>query len=272
MPVTDTPNVSAKPSPPLFRRFDRYGELNRYDLLKVIALVTMVIDHLGFYFWYDSLWMRAIGRMAFPLFLFLVGYSKSWTIHYDLLCCAIFLIALSAVTHHAIFPLNILVTIIFTRMLMEWITATTLSSKKLWLIFIVCAVLVSRTMVLVDYGALAILFALCGYLHREKPASNLTIVYIESTLLLEGVLEYTTFKFHGLTTYIMIIVLVIDMILMNTFKIGALKVQAWPVSLRCIVQWLSRNTLVLYTLHIAVFMVITRVFGHHAGLAHFRWR
>ncbi|MGL5295403.1 MAG: TraX family protein [Culicoidibacterales bacterium] len=46
--------------------------------LKVIALLTMTIDHIG-YFLEGPLWMRAIGRIAFVLFAFTVaeGYVKT---------------------------------------------------------------------------------------------------------------------------------------------------------------------------------------------------
>lgn len=46
--------------------------------LKLIAVITMTIDHIG-YFLGGPLWMRAIGRIAFVLFAFVVaeGFSKT---------------------------------------------------------------------------------------------------------------------------------------------------------------------------------------------------
>ncbi|MCQ2570814.1 MAG: conjugal transfer protein TraX [Candidatus Saccharibacteria bacterium] len=41
-------------------------------VLQIIAIVTMVIDHVGCYFFPEQLWLRAIGRMAFPIFAFLL--------------------------------------------------------------------------------------------------------------------------------------------------------------------------------------------------------
>jgi hypothetical protein len=77
-----------------------HAPLNRYDILKVIAIVLMVIDHLTIFFledravgqpWlgsmfggsmegYDSLAQvgRAIGRWSLPLFVFLVGYRDKF--------------------------------------------------------------------------------------------------------------------------------------------------------------------------------------------------
>ncbi|MEG1990246.1 MAG: TraX family protein, partial [Clostridia bacterium] len=49
--------------------------------LKIIAIVTMIIDHIGYYFYYllnDNIYLlcRIIGRISMPLFVFLLieGY------------------------------------------------------------------------------------------------------------------------------------------------------------------------------------------------------
>lgn len=41
-------------------------------ILKSIAMVTMLIDHIGFVFFPDQMIFRIIGRIAFPLFAFLI--------------------------------------------------------------------------------------------------------------------------------------------------------------------------------------------------------
>lgn len=37
--------------------------------LKLLAVVTMLIDHMGFTLFPHAVWMRAVGRLAFPHFL-----------------------------------------------------------------------------------------------------------------------------------------------------------------------------------------------------------
>jgi hypothetical protein len=49
------------------RRFD-FGR----ELLKIIAIVTMVIDHIGTILYPDLLFLNVIGRLAFPLFAYLI--------------------------------------------------------------------------------------------------------------------------------------------------------------------------------------------------------
>lgn len=41
--------------------------------LQLIAIITMLIDHLGLYLFGNPAWMRAIGRFAMPLFCFMLA-------------------------------------------------------------------------------------------------------------------------------------------------------------------------------------------------------
>ena len=44
------------------------------EMLKLIACVTMLIDHIGaVYFWPWKVWQRCVGRIAFPIFCFLLA-------------------------------------------------------------------------------------------------------------------------------------------------------------------------------------------------------
>ncbi|MBQ9620910.1 MAG: hypothetical protein IJR41_03110, partial [Atopobiaceae bacterium] len=38
--------------------------------LKLIAMASMVLDHVGDSFFPDQVWMRALGRIAMPIFAF----------------------------------------------------------------------------------------------------------------------------------------------------------------------------------------------------------
>lgn len=48
-------------------------------MLKVIAVLAMVMDHLGYLFFPDQEWMRAIGRLAMPIFGFAIARGFYYT-------------------------------------------------------------------------------------------------------------------------------------------------------------------------------------------------
>lgn len=41
-------------------------------VLKLIAASSMLIDHIGYLFFDDMQWLRIVGRLAFPIFAFLI--------------------------------------------------------------------------------------------------------------------------------------------------------------------------------------------------------
>lgn len=47
--------------------------------IKTLGILTMILDHLGFMFFTENIYLRLLGRLSFPLFAFqlAVGYSHS---------------------------------------------------------------------------------------------------------------------------------------------------------------------------------------------------
>ena len=49
------------------------------NALKGIAMVTMAIDHIGLVLFPQQIWMRIIGRLAFPIFAYLIAEGCRYT-------------------------------------------------------------------------------------------------------------------------------------------------------------------------------------------------
>ena len=49
------------------------------NMLKIFALVCMTIDHIGLYLMENSYPMRAIGRLAFPIFAYMIAEGCKYT-------------------------------------------------------------------------------------------------------------------------------------------------------------------------------------------------
>lgn len=49
------------------------------NVLKIIACISMLIDHAGLMFFPDLLWLRYVGRLAFPIFAFFISEGCRYT-------------------------------------------------------------------------------------------------------------------------------------------------------------------------------------------------
>ncbi len=54
-------------------RFDGFTNYH----LKLLAAATMVIDHIGVVFYPDQVWFRVVGRLSFPLFVWLLVQGEA---------------------------------------------------------------------------------------------------------------------------------------------------------------------------------------------------
>ena len=56
--------------------------MTRFDL-KILAIITMVIDHIGAFFFPHLIVLRILGRLSFPIFAWLVGTGAVKTKNID---------------------------------------------------------------------------------------------------------------------------------------------------------------------------------------------
>ncbi|MCR5387633.1 MAG: conjugal transfer protein TraX [Lachnospiraceae bacterium] len=57
---------------------DRFKVLTQFDL-KMIAVISMLIDHIGMVLFPHQMWLRGIGRLAFPIYCFLLTEGYKYT-------------------------------------------------------------------------------------------------------------------------------------------------------------------------------------------------
>lgn len=142
--------------------------LTSYDILKTVAVVLMVVDHIGAYYMPENLWLRLIGRMCVPMWFFLIGYARSRDISRPLWLGAAIVIASDFITGRYIFPLNILVTILMVRIVIDlYIKGTMKNTLLFWTGALVLTCLIVPSMTLMQYGTLGLLLAVFGWLIRN---------------------------------------------------------------------------------------------------------
>ena len=89
-------------------------ENKKNDTLKLIAIILMVVDHIGLVFFPKILAFRLIGRLSFPIFAYgiAIGYRYSKNINEYMLRLFIFSIVSQPVFHLITNGLNILFTLL----------------------------------------------------------------------------------------------------------------------------------------------------------------
>lgn len=144
-------------------------EVTHLDLIKSFAVIVMIIDHIGYYFFPEQEWFRAIGRIGFPVWFFMIGYALSRELPGKLLVGALVLLVANIGLDLPLLPLNALFTIILLRMLIDPFMDIVLRSRYIfWLSAILLVLGYVLSNLITEYGTIALLFAVAGYLTRHR--------------------------------------------------------------------------------------------------------
>lgn len=239
--------------------------LNLYDILKVLALVCMVIDHVGYFLFPELIWMRRVGRIAFPVFLFLVGYNHSYRRRRSLwIWWAVVQLGLRWSMTQGIWGyggtiwINILLAIAVTRVLL-WV-----ASRHRWavvLVYIVGAYLLWESVEVVEYGTMSLIRWCAGYGIRRL-TDNLSLstpwkYWLSACILLTSLYyQYQiTYIYFAWSVESMIWNVICIWVLIGMMIWGNRAVELrWTT--KDLVLWLSKYTLPLYAIHICILFLL----------------
>jgi hypothetical protein len=244
---------------------DRYGPANSYDALKAFALLAMAVDHVGSFLLPEADVLRAVGRLALPVFLFLVGYSGSARIGIGVGVGGLLLVATDLLTFHPVFPLNILAAVLVVRPLMALLERKRTLERAPMQLWIASAVWLLPTVLLVEYGSASLLFALCGACVRKGLRGGAYRAFFVLTFLLHAGMEYLAFEFSPVEALLMLAGLLAVGISLWRFRMFRLS----DLGLRPL-RFCARNTLVLYVAHVMLFQT-AGYFLYPEKFTRFQW-
>ena len=141
-----------------------------WDVLKVAALLLMFVDHAGIFLINDdkaAYYIRAVGRGAAVIFMFLAGYAKSYKFSWELFGLAVGLTAFDWVFFWHVDTLNILFTILISRAFFNWFEKRGRVIKRP-VEWYVGAVALFILMAITEYGTMGFIMALAGYMRRYR--------------------------------------------------------------------------------------------------------
>lgn len=261
------------------------GSVDNADWLKTFAIILVAVGHTGYFFVDDAAWWSVFGRMAAPVFFFLMGYARSRIIPIHWLWLGVILTLLDSWnTYWHWVALNILFSMALIRLSRPWVLS--LLQRYGWVAFIV---LVLGLMALlpvagdvVDYGAEGWLWALFGLCQRmyvdsrslngqdtagkmselteQGLAKNWRVMRLLACLISAVMYIWQEQIVFGFSEYQLSAVVVGVGILsygLAVFVRGPSSIQP-PLLIAHSLRWLGRHTLEIYVIQLAGFELIIK--------------
>lgn len=146
--------------------------------IKVLAVILMVIDHVGFFLFPGEQIFRIIGRLSFPLFAFLIttGYVHTRDVKKYLLRLFIFANMIHIPSFFMSIPLNIFYTLSFGLL-----SIMIYESKQHWAVKILLGIALIGVVEFAgaDYGLYGVLLIFVIYLFK----SNIPYLFLSMSIL-----------------------------------------------------------------------------------------
>jgi len=236
----------------------RHEGVTTLDLLKCVAALLMLTDHVGLYLYEDD-WLRVAGRPVAVIFGFLIGYSASTRVppSWIGLGLGLSLLDLSLNPQDTPHTLDILISLALTRILIPFFDGLH-KAHPLLLVPLVGAVALMTEPInaFLEYGAEVPIVAILGVAVRldsgrpaETTARHATAL---AALIAIGLTTLHHFEFKGPHAIACIGLLAVTMIALGNFTRISFAV---PAPCAPLMRWIGRNTLMIYAVHLAILLV-----------------
>lgn len=242
------------------------SNLTSYDFVKFAALALMVVDHVGHFFYPDEMWLRAIGRLSAPIWLFLIGYARSRDLPWAMWAGTILLLAVNYIVGKEILPVYIIGSMLLFRFILDPVmNYIRRDPKSLYPLVAVLLALTVLTAPLFEYGAEAFIAVMAGYICRNRAEMGFDSNRIATFMMVAAFTHFLSvyFFFFGndfsSAQYMFVgLGLVCVMLGLSYFKPAEYPAltQNLPRPLTAFVQFCGRWTLEIYVVHVAAFHFI----------------
>ncbi len=247
--------------------FSRFSPvLTSYDFLKLFAVVTMIFDHVGFYFYPDEQWLRVVGRMSFPCWMFLIGYARTRDIPKSFIVGGLLLTLANISFSNYILPVTLFATFIMARLVLDRLARVVFRSVEsaatsFWSLL----VLAVPTYMVFEYGTLAFLMGLFGYAvrHRDDIKLGPRFLPVFSAAIFTGyvVVECLFFGWFGgiYPVALALVVFIVGAVLYRFKPIEFPELTArMPSVPKWILQFCGRYSLEIYVGHVILFIAVSK--------------
>lgn len=237
--------------------------MTSYDLLKTLAVVTMIIDHIGYYFFPENMWWRTVGRLSFPVWFFLIGYARSRDISPRIMGGAAILIVGNIIAGMAILPLNILVSIALVRLSLDPLMKRLMASNFwFWAGVFVLFLLIIPTYFITEYGTQGLLAAMFGWLARNQDSKQAGSLLFPFAIFFGISYTMSEFAVFGLTqAQIYVLMAGCACLWPVLYNFRPVDFSSFPSPLKPLVKFCGRRTLEIYVVHLLAFKALALYLG-----------
>lgn len=220
--------------------------LHAYDFLMVVAIIFMIVDHVGLFFLTDIESLRIVGRVAAPLFLFLAGYGNSYVkpsyVFYGFILTYLI----------GDYPLDILITFFLLSLFYQYLIRFLSNFVSIIIVFYL-SIIMSFLSLYLSYGFFALLFFMAG---KSLYNNNLiySFVYLFSAFIVYFAFYYLFFYYNDI---IFIISSIFLSLVFGYFYNDVLTIKRKSNNYYfCLI---SRYSLQIYIVHIAAFSLLAAI-------------
>lgn len=254
--------------------------LTTIDLFKCMALLCMIIDHIGMDFATHTLWWQVFGRWFGATWYLLIGYSRSRDLSAPIWIGGLALVLINMVVGLYVFPLNSLFTIIAIRLVLDRVDKFAFRNwENMLLTLFVLTLLFIPVSYLVENSTVCLLAAMLGYTIRhlrDQPDSQdglfadprLKPVMMWVTMAAGTAFQIFAFPFSGIQLLVMIPGFMYGLYLFcnvpfTEYPMLTARLPQWAVKS---IQFCGRRTMELYVGHLALFKIIAFILAVTAVL------
>lgn len=247
-------------------RKDLPSAITSYDFLKTLAVLLMLVDHVGYYFFEDELWLRVIGRLCVPLWFFLIGYARNHDFDRRLLIGGVILLFADYMAGHYFFPPNILFSMLAIRFMIDPLMRFCIRGPEaLAFTGLILLFFGVPSEILFEYGFVGVILAMLGWLmrHRDQPAAMGEItpvmvwIFTAFTYMTFVIVQSISFEFDLLHTAALAIGTLGSFWLILNFRpeiYPGLTEKLGPVA--ALIRFGGRRTLEIYVGHLIFFKLL----------------
>lgn len=239
----------------IFERMNR--KYNTYDIIKDIAFITMIIDHIGCYLMPKLLVLRLIGRISAVLYAISFGINKNRNMN-KLFTFAVVTSLVQMFMLGMIFPLNIFFNFFVSALLIDYIEL--IYNKYPYIFLCIFLTLLFPLGVITDqvteYGIFLTFLMFCGRIFIKDKKDKKDLITTIIIFIIYFIYSANNFKFSVIQSSILFVFLTFIYINMFDFKIKDIE----HVKCETLLLVLSRYSMELFVIQTIIFSYLLKTF------------